>query len=69
MRSEFAFLFPKPARKPRKAAVKSVRTGARIILSVDGKEYTVRERDTRYRNAWFLDGAEYSFSRDMLKVL
>ena len=69
MRSEFAFLFPRPAKKARKAAIKSVRPGARVILSVDGKEYEVAGRDTRFKNAWILVGVPYSFSRDMLKVL
>lgn len=74
MRSEFAFLFPKPVRKARKVAVKSIRVGASVILSVDGKTYTIAERDTRFKNAWHLTDADgnrvpYSFSRDMLKVL
>lgn len=76
MRSEFAFLFPpvKKTRKPRAAAIKSIKVGASVVLSLDGKTYTVAERDTRYKNAWFLTDAAgarlpYSFSRDMLKVL
>lgn len=72
--SEFAFLFPavKKARKPRATAAKAIKVGARVILSVDGKEYTVEERDTRFANAWFLTNAKgqrASFSRDMLKVI
>lgn len=73
-RSEFAFLFPAPAKvaKVRKPSVKAIKVGARVILSVDGKEYTVEERDMRFKNAWFLTnaiGKRCSFSRDMLKVL
>lgn len=62
------FLAPK-VKKVRKPAAKAIKVGARVILSIDGKEYTVRERDTRFKNAWFLVDVPYSFSRDMLKVL
>ncbi|RUW55580.1 hypothetical protein EOA32_00750 [Mesorhizobium sp. M1A.F.Ca.ET.072.01.1.1] len=76
MRSEFAFLFPAmpKTKKARKPAIKAISVGASVVLSLDGKTYTVAERDTRYKNAWFVvnaDGvrAPYSFSRDMLKVI
>jgi hypothetical protein len=71
MRSEFAFLFPKPikVRKARKTAAKAVTVGATVVLHMDGKEYTVAARDDRYKNAWFLVGAPYSVSRDMFKVI
>lgn len=71
MRSEFAFLFPAPVktRKARKTAVKAVRVGARVVCHVDGKEYTIAARDDRYKNAWFLEGVEFSISRDMFKVI
>jgi hypothetical protein len=76
MRSEFAFLFPatKPVRKARKAAAKSIKVGARVILFRNSTEYVVAERDTRYKSAWFLatDAGErlpHSFGRDDMKVL
>lgn len=73
-RSEFAFLFApvKKAAKVRKAPIKAIKVGVSVILSVDGKTYTVEERDTRFPNAWFLTnahGKRCSFSRDMLKVV
>lgn len=73
MRSEFAFLFPpvKKVRKPRAAAAKAIKVGATVELK--GHIATVVERDTRYKNALFVevDGkrSPYSFSRDMMKVL
>lgn len=29
----------------------------------------ITARDTRFANAWFVDGSPYSFSRDMIKVV
>jgi hypothetical protein len=57
------------AKKARKPAAKAIRVGATVRLSLDGKTYTVKARDDRFKNAWFLDGPPYSFSRDMLAVL
>lgn len=65
---------PKKVAKARKPAAKSCRVGATAILSVDGKTYTITERDTRYKSAWFIADANgnrvpYSFANYMLKVL
>jgi len=62
------------AKKVRKVAVKAVSIGARIVMHNDNQEYTIVERDTRYKNAWFIahdvkGRAPFSFSRDMFTVL
>lgn len=68
-RSEMAFLFPAPAKvkKARKPAAKAIRVGASV--RVHGVETKIVARDTRFANAWFIEGSPYSFSRDMIVVL
>lgn len=61
-------------KKVRKAPVKAIKVGAAVILFNDGNTYTVAERDTRYKNAWFITNAEgvrapCSVGRDMLQVI
>lgn len=67
-RSEFSFLFPvvkkTTVRKPRAAAV---RVGT--VVEIHGHTMKITGRDTRFANAWFVDGSPYSFSRDMIKVV
>lgn len=69
-RSEMAFLFSsapkaKKARAPR--TVKAIRVGASV--KVHGVETKIVGRDTRFANAWFIEGSAFSFSRDMIVVL
>jgi hypothetical protein len=54
-------------KKARKAAIKSIRVGA--LVEVHGRTFKVTGRDTRFANAWFVEGAHLSFSRDMIKVI
>jgi hypothetical protein len=56
---------PKVA-KVSKPRAKALRLGAKVLLFIDGNEYTIVERDTRYKAAWFIADAngtrvEYSF--------
>ncbi len=69
MASEFAFLFPQVAkvRKARKPAIKAIRIGG--LVRVHGQETKIIGRDTRFANAWFVEGSKFSFSRDMIVVL
>ena len=59
----------KKAKAPRKPRNKSARTGAEVLLFSNGKTYTIKNRDEKYKNAFYLDGLEFSVSRDMFKVL
>lgn len=54
----------KKARAPRSA---SVRVG--VTVEIHGRTVKVTGRDTRFANAWFVEGSPYSFSRDMMKVV
>ena len=59
----------KAPRKPRKPRNKSARVGASVQLFTNGETYTITSRDEKYKNAFFIDGLEFSVSRDMFKVL
>ena len=48
---------------------KSARVGAFVQLFTNGETYTITSRDEKYKNAFYLDGLEFSVSRDMFKVL
>lgn len=67
MASEFAFLFPKAPKKARKTPIKAIKVGA--LVECHGHTVKVLARDTRFANAWFIEGSPYSFSRDMMKVV
>ena len=60
---------PRKPRKPRKPRNKSARVGASVQLFTNGETYTITSRDEKYKNAFYLDGLEFSVSRDMFKVL
>ena len=48
---------------------KSARVGAFVQLFANGETYTITSRDEKYKNAFYLEGLEFSVSRDMFKVL
>ncbi len=61
-------------KKPRKPAAKAAKPGAKVELFMNNKEYTLAERDTRFKTAWFLQDENgtrlpYSFARHDFKVL
>jgi hypothetical protein len=59
----------KKTKAPRKPRSKSARVGASVQLFTNGETYTITSRDEKYKNAFYLDGLEFSVSRDMFKVL
>jgi hypothetical protein len=59
----------KKIKAPRKPRNKSARIGAEVELFTNGKIYIIASRDAKYKNAFYLDGLEFSVSRDMFKVL
>ena len=59
----------KKTKAPRKPRKKQARVGCLVKLFMDGCTYTIQARDDRYKNAFFLDGVEYSVSRDMFEVI
>lgn len=59
----------KKIKAPRKPSKKQARIGASVEFFNDGKTYIIKSRDEKYKNAFYLEGMEFSVSRDMFKVL
>lgn len=56
-------------KKARKPAKKRAVAGASVRLFMNGEVTTIVAKDDRYKNAFFVEGIEFSVSRDMFEVL